>query len=146
MNSRLDTLQAAILLEKLAVFEDEIAARQVVAGRYTEALRDKVVTPQVPADLLSVWAQYTIRVPAAARAGFMARLKADGVPTAIYYPKPLNEQTAYRRFPVAGNGLPVSERVAREVVALPMHPYLDEATQSRIIASATAAAEAASPG
>jgi dTDP-4-amino-4,6-dideoxygalactose transaminase len=134
MNSRLDTLQAAILLEKLAVFEDEIARRQLVAARYTAALKDVTVTPHVMPDCVSIWAQYTLRVPAAARAGIMAALKADGVPTAIYYPKPLNQQTAYKRFPVAGNGLPVSEKAAQEVMALPMHPYLDEATQDYIIA------------
>jgi dTDP-4-amino-4,6-dideoxygalactose transaminase len=134
MNSRLDTLQAAILLEKLAVFEDEIARRQLVAARYTAALKDVTVTPHVMPDCVSIWAQYTLRVPAAARAGIMAALKADGVPTAIYYPKPLNQQTAYKRFPVAGNGLPVSEKAAQEVMALPMHAYLDEATQDYIIA------------
>lgn len=136
MNSRLDTLQAAILLEKLAIFEEEIAARQVVAARYTEGLKDVAVTPHVMADCTSVWAQYTIRVPAEMRAGFMSQMKAKGVPTNIYYPKPLHQQTAYRRFPVAGNGLPLSERLCHEVVALPMHPYLDEATQDYIIATA----------
>jgi dTDP-4-amino-4,6-dideoxygalactose transaminase len=133
VNSRLDTLQAAILIEKLAVFEDEIAARQVVAQRYHEGLSDVVMTPWVAPDRVSVWAQYTIRVPAAQRTAFMHGLKAKGVPTNIYYRKPLTEQTAYRRFPVAGNGVPVSARVAREVVALPMHPDLDEETQDDII-------------
>jgi dTDP-4-amino-4,6-dideoxygalactose transaminase len=143
MNSRLDTLQAAILLEKLAVFEDEIARRQVVAERYASALGSLVATPVIMPGCTSVWAQYTLRVPAEKRANFMARLKDDGVPTAVYYPKPLNEQTAYRRFPVAGNGLPVSERMAKEVVALPMHPYLDEETQDYIIASVRRALQAA---
>ncbi len=136
MNSRLDTIQAAVLLEKLAIFDEEIAARQVVANRYTLALHDIAVTPHVMPDCVSVWAQYTIRVPASQRAGFMAGMKARGIPTNIYYPKPLNQQTAYKRFPVAGNGLPISEKVAQEVVALPMHPYLDEATQSYIIENA----------
>jgi dTDP-4-amino-4,6-dideoxygalactose transaminase len=136
MNSRLDTLQAAILLEKLAVFEDEIAARQVVAARYNAGLSDVALTPFIMPDCVSVWAQYTIRVPAASRDAFQAALKAKGVPTTVYYPKPLNEQTAYKRYPVAGNGLPVSERVAKEVVSLPMHPYLDEATQAYIVAVA----------
>jgi dTDP-4-amino-4,6-dideoxygalactose transaminase len=133
MNSRLDTLQAAILLEKLAVFEEEIAKRQVVADRYNDALGDLVTTPFVMEGCQSIWAQYTIRVPAEARAGVMARLKDDGVPTTVYYPRPLNEQTAYRRFPVAGNGLPASEKAAREVMSLPMHPYLDTETQDYII-------------
>jgi dTDP-4-amino-4,6-dideoxygalactose transaminase len=135
MNSRLDTLQAAILLEKLAVFEEEIAARQVVAQRYDAGLTDIALTPYIMPDCVSVWAQYTLRVPAASRDAFQSALKAKGVPTTVYYPKPLNEQTAYKRFPVAGNGLPVSERIAREVVSLPMHPYLDAATQAYIIAA-----------
>jgi dTDP-4-amino-4,6-dideoxygalactose transaminase len=133
MNSRLDTLQAAILIEKLNIFQEEIDKRQIVAARYTAALENLVITPFVMPDCTSIWAQYTIRVPANQRAEFMARLKVDGVPTAVYYPRSLNEQTAYRRFPVAGNGLPVSEKVAKEVVSLPMHPYLDEETQNYII-------------
>jgi dTDP-4-amino-4,6-dideoxygalactose transaminase len=135
MNSRLDTLQAAILLEKLAIFEDEIAARQVVAMRYSVGLNDVALTPIIMPDCVSIWAQYTIRVPAASRDYFQTTLKAKGIPTTVYYPKPLNEQTAYKRFPVAGNGLPVSARVAKEVVSLPMHPYLDEATQDYIISA-----------
>jgi dTDP-4-amino-4,6-dideoxygalactose transaminase len=133
MNSRLDTLQAAILIEKLAIFEEEIAARQVVAKRYCEGLKGVVTTPYVMPGCVSVWAQYTIRVPAAERNRFMTEMKTRGIPTNIYYPKPLNHQTAYKRFPVAGNGLPVSERAAKEVVSLPMHPYLDEATQAYIV-------------
>lgn len=139
LNSRLDTLQAAILLEKLAIFDGEIEARQRVARRYDDGLRDLVATPQVPADCISVWAQYTIRIPGGRREAFMARMREQGVPTAIYYPKPLSQQEAYRHYPVAGNGVAVSERLAREVVALPMHPYLDEATQDRIVAAARAA-------
>ena len=136
MNSRLDTLQAAILLEKLAIFEEEIAARQIVATRYSNGLRDVAITPFVMDNCVSVWAQYTIRVPAAKRAGFMAAMKAKGVPTNVYYPKPLHQQTAYKRFPVAGNGLPLSEKLCHEVVALPMHPYLDATTQDYIIETA----------
>ncbi len=135
MNSRLDTIQAAILLEKLAVFEDEIVARERVARRYTAALADVVTTPYVLPDCTSVWAQYTLRVPAAARDKFRADLDARGVPTNVYYPKPLHQQTAYRRYPVAGNGLAVSERIAHEVVSLPMHPYLYAPTQDFIIAA-----------
>ncbi len=139
LNSRLDTLQAAILLEKLAIFDDEIDARQRVAQRYDAGLRDLVATPQVMDGCVSVWAQYTIRIPGGRREGFMARMREQGVPTAIYYPKPLSQQEAYRHYPVAGNGVAVSERLAREVVALPMHPYLDEATQDRIIEAARTA-------
>ncbi|MFM9974909.1 MAG: DegT/DnrJ/EryC1/StrS family aminotransferase [Beijerinckiaceae bacterium] len=133
VNSRLDTLQAAILLEKLKVYATEIEQRQVVANRYNAALSDVAVTPYVMPECTSVWAQYTIRVAAEKRQEVMDALKLKGVPTAVYYPKPLHQQTAYKRFPVAGNGLPVSERLSQEVMALPMHPYLDEATQDYII-------------
>ena len=134
VNSRLDTIQAAVLIEKLKVYAEEIEKRQVVAQRYTAALKDVVATPHVMTDCVSTWAQYTIRVAADRRDAFQAALKAKGVPTTVYYPKPLHQQTAYKHYPVAGNGLPISERVAQEVVALPMHPYLDEETQDYIIA------------
>ena len=139
MNGRLDTIQAAILLEKLRIFEDEIELRNVVASRYAAALGDVATVPSVAPDVVSTWAQYTIRVGAERRDALAADLKAQGIPTAIYYPKPLHRQTAYRDFPVAGNGLPVSDRLAGEVISLPMHPYLDEATQERIIAAVTTA-------
>ncbi len=139
VNSRLDTIQAAVLREKLKVFAAEIARRQIVAGRYAAGLDDVASVPRVLEGCVSTWAQYTIRVPADRRAGFIETLRQRGVPTAIYYPKPLHQQTAYRRFPVAGNGLPVSDRVCHEVVALPMHPYLDETTQDYIMETARAA-------
>ena len=134
MNARLDTIQAAVLLEKLAIFGDEIAARNRVAARYGELLGDTGRRcPKVPDGSTSVWAQYTVRLPAGCdRDAVAARLKAEGMPTAVYYAKPLHRQTAYRDYPVAGNGLPVSDRLAGEVLSLPMHPYLDEATQDRI--------------
>jgi len=134
LNGRLDTIQAAILIEKLAILDEEIAARQAVAARYAEGLRDLVPVPEVAEDALSVWAQYTIRVRD--RDAFMAALKAEGIPTAIYYPRPLHRQPAYAHCPVAPGGLPVSERLAAEVVSPPFHPYLDPATQDRIIAAA----------
>jgi dTDP-4-amino-4,6-dideoxygalactose transaminase len=133
VNSRLDTLQAAILSEKLAIFGDEIEKRQVVADRYNAGLSDVAVTPVLADGCTSVWAQYTLRLPQDARAGFIETLKQNGVPTAVYYPKPLHQQTAYRKFPVALGGLPVSEAVSFEVVSLPMHPYLEPAVQDRII-------------
>jgi dTDP-4-amino-4,6-dideoxygalactose transaminase len=135
LTARLDTVQAAVLREKLKIFKDEIAARNAVAERYAQALGNVVAVPRVAAGNTSVWAQYTLRVPGGHRDGLAAALKARGVPTAIYYPKPLHRQTAYRHFPVAEGGLPVSERLSAEVVSLPMHPYLDEATQARIIAA-----------
>jgi dTDP-4-amino-4,6-dideoxygalactose transaminase len=133
LTGRLDGIQAAVLLEKLTIFADEIDARQRIAQRYAQALADVAVVPSVPSGLMSVWAQYTIRVDPAARDGLAARLQSEGIPTAIYYRKPLHWQTAYAKFPVTDLGLPVSERLAHEVISLPMHPYLDEATQDRIV-------------
>ena len=135
MNSRLDTIQAAVLLEKLSVFKAEIEKRQAVADRYTTGLKGVAVTPTVLQDCVSVWAQYTLRVPAAHRQAIIDSLIAKGIPTAVYYPKPLNLQTAYARFPVTGNGLPHSEQAALEVLSLPMHPYLEPDTQDRIISA-----------
>jgi dTDP-4-amino-4,6-dideoxygalactose transaminase len=131
--SRLDTVQAAILIEKLKIFPDEIAARDRVARRYTEGLSDVVITPVVPAGLTSVWAQYTLRLPAGRRDALATALKAEGIPTAIYYPIPLHRQQAYKHFPVGKGGVAVSDRLAAEVISLPMHAYLDAPTQDRII-------------
>jgi len=131
--SRLDTIQAAILIEKLKIFPDEIDARNRVAKRYTEALEDVVVVPRVPAGYTSVWAQYTIRVADNRRDALAATLKAEGVPTAIYYPIPLHRQQAYKHYPVGKGGVAVSDRLAAEVISLPMHAYLDASTQDRII-------------
>ncbi|MBM3637031.1 MAG: DegT/DnrJ/EryC1/StrS aminotransferase family protein [Alphaproteobacteria bacterium] len=133
LNARLDTMQAAVLIEKLKILEDEIKARNEIAMRYSSALSGNVQVPVVAQGNYSAWAQYTIRVPAQKRPTIMAALKEQGIPTMIYYPKPLHRQTAYRDFPVAGNGLPVSERLADEVLSLPMHPYLDHASQNRIV-------------
>jgi dTDP-4-amino-4,6-dideoxygalactose transaminase len=132
INGRLDTLQAAVLLEKLRIFPEEIDRRQQVAERYDVALAEVAIVPKVPPGLTSVWAQYTIRVPPQRRDTLIAALREQGVPTAIYYPKPLHRQTAYRGYPVAGNGLPVSERIADEVISLPMHPYLEPDEQDFI--------------
>jgi dTDP-4-amino-4,6-dideoxygalactose transaminase len=131
--SRLDTIQAAILIEKLKIFPDEIDARNRIANRYSEGLGDVVVVPRVPAGYTSVWAQYTIRVTGGRRDAFAAALKADGVPTAIYYPIPLHRQQAYKHYPIGKGGVAVSDRLAAEVISLPMHAYLDTATQDRIV-------------
>ena len=131
--SRLDTIQAAILIEKLKIFPDEIDARNRIANRYSEGLGDVVDVPRVPAGYTSVWAQYTIRVAGGRRDAFAAALKADGVPTAIYYPIPLHRQQAYKHYPVGKGGVAVSDRLAAEVISLPMHAYLDVATQDRIV-------------
>ena len=130
LNSRLDTLQAAILIEKLAIFEGEIEARGRIADRYAEGLAGAVRTPAVIAGGVSTWAQYTIEHPN--RDGLAAHLKAQGVPTAAYYPMPIHAQDCYSAYPKPG-GLPVSEAKAETVLSLPMHAYLDEATQDRII-------------
>ena len=133
MNARLDTIQAAVLSAKLSIFADEIAARDRVASRYREMLADVVIVPEVSPELTSVWAQYTVRLsPRQDRDCVAARLKAHGIPTAVYYAKPLHRQTAYREYPTAGNGLPVSDRLADEVLSLPMHPYLSPRDQDRI--------------
>ena len=139
LTGRIDTMQAAILIEKLKIFPDEIAARDAVARRYNEGLGQVVIVPRVAPDCTSVWAQYTIRVPNGNRAALASALKAQGIPTAIYYPRSLHQQTAYRNFPVAAGGLAVSERLSTEVISLPMHPYLDESTQDRIIEAVRAA-------
>jgi dTDP-4-amino-4,6-dideoxygalactose transaminase len=133
VTGRLDTIQAAVLIEKLKIFAEEIAARERAAMRYSAALGDVAIMPRVPPGSTSVWAQYTIRLAPGRRDAFRSALMAQGVPTAVYYAKPLHRQEAYRRFPVADGGLPVSDRLAQEVVSLPMHAYLDEATQDRIV-------------
>jgi dTDP-4-amino-4,6-dideoxygalactose transaminase len=133
MTSRLDTIQAAVLIEKLKIFQDEIAARDAVARRYAESLAAVAIVPRVPASMTSVWAQYTIRVADGRRDRLAAGLKAQGIPTGIYYAKPLHRQGAYRHFPVADDGVPISDRLAEEAISLPMHPYLDAPTQDRVI-------------
>jgi dTDP-4-amino-4,6-dideoxygalactose transaminase len=131
LNSRLDTLQAAILIEKLNIFADELKARGRVAARYAHGLAGAVSQiPSVIAGGVSTWAQYTIEHRD--RDGLAAHLKAQGVPTAAYYPMPMHRQGCYAAYPQPG-GLPVSEAKARAVLSLPMHAYLDEATQDHII-------------
>jgi dTDP-4-amino-4,6-dideoxygalactose transaminase len=134
LTGRLDTIQAAVLIEKLKIFDDEIAARNKLAERYAQGLGNVVTVPRLAEGHTSVWAQYTIRLPAGTdRDAFAAALKAKGVPTAIYYAKSMHQQTAYKPYPVADGGLPVSERLSTDVISLPMHAYLDEASQDRVI-------------
>jgi dTDP-4-amino-4,6-dideoxygalactose transaminase len=135
MNGRLDTIQAAVLIEKLKIFPEEIAARDRVAKRYNAKLGDIVRVPQIPAGYTSVWAQYTIRAAGGRRDALAAALRAQNIPTAMYYPKPVHRQGAYTSYPVADSGLPVTEKLAGEVISLPMHAYLDEPTQDRIVAA-----------
>lgn len=133
MTARLDTIQAAVLLEKLAVFEEEIAAREKVARRYNALLNDVCRVPAVDKRATSVWAQYTIRLAPGRRDALAEALKAEGIPTAVYYRLPMHLQPAYRHYPAAGAILPGCEALAEEVISLPMHPDLDEATQDRIV-------------
>lgn len=133
VNSRMDTIQAAILIEKLKIFPEEIEIRERIARRYTDAFRasNRIRPPRVVDGAQSTWAQYTIQVPDRDR--LAADLKAKGIPTAIYYPTPLSHQKGYAHYPSVGT--PVSDRISKTVVSLPMHPYLEEATQDRIIAA-----------
>lgn len=133
MTGRLDTIQAAVLLEKLAIFEEEMLARDRVALRYNALLKDVAGVPVVDRRATSVWAQYTLRLKPGVRDGLAETLKAEGVPTAVYYRLPMHLQPAYRHYPAAGAILPVCEALAEEVISLPMHPYLDEPTQDRIV-------------
>jgi dTDP-4-amino-4,6-dideoxygalactose transaminase len=133
LNGRLDTIQAAVLIEKLKIFPEEILARERIARRYSSALADVVNIPRLASGSTSVWAQYTLRLPSGQRDELAAALKSQGIPTAVHYPVPLHRQEPYKQFPVAEGGAPVSERLADEVISLPMHAYLDEASQDRII-------------
>jgi dTDP-4-amino-4,6-dideoxygalactose transaminase len=130
LNARLDTLQAAVLLVKLEVFADELGRRQRVADRYGENLAGLVATPTVPSEATSAWACYT--VVSAERDRLAEALARSEVASAVYYPTPLHRQRAFRRFPTAPGGLLVSERLAGEVLSLPMHPYLEVSAQDRV--------------
>lgn len=133
VNSRLDTIQAAILSEKLKIFPDEIEKRERIARRYNEKLgqSNRIVVPHVIGGAHSTWAQYTIQCQG--RDKVASDLKAKGIPTAIYYTIPMNAQKAYRHYPTAPT--PVSDKLAKRVISLPMHPYMDEATQDTIVSA-----------
>ncbi len=131
INGRLDTLQAAVLLAKLEIFDQEVAARQEIAQRYSEGLRDLVKVPDVATGCSSVWAQYSVE--SEARAAIHGRAGKAGVPTAIYYPKPLHLQEAFRGLGYGAGDFPVSEAAAARIFSLPMHPYLEKTLQERII-------------
>jgi dTDP-4-amino-4,6-dideoxygalactose transaminase len=130
-NGHLASIQAAILLEKLTLFDEEMASRRRVADRYTQGLQDVCQTPHVDEHNLPSWSQYTIRLKN--RDEVAADLALKHIPTRVYYHKPLNEQPAYRRFPMAPNGVNVSRQLSLEVMSLPIHAYLSEATQDHII-------------
>jgi len=136
INGRLDTLQAAILLAKFALFPEEIDLRQEVAKRYGELLAGAVTTPAVPDGFLSAWAQYSVLArDDAERTVLTARLKADGIPTAIYYPKPLHRQQAFASLGYKEGDFPVSDDCSRRIFSLPMHPYLRAEEQRRVAAA-----------
>jgi dTDP-4-amino-4,6-dideoxygalactose transaminase len=135
INGRLDTIQAAVLIEKLKIFPEEIIARDKIAARYSAALADVAIVPRVGNESTSVWAQYTIRLAPGRRDALATALKAEGIPTAIYYAKPVHRQQAYSGCPVADGGAPVSDRLAEEVISLPMHAYLEPAVQDRVVAA-----------
>ncbi len=132
MNGRLDSLQAAVLLAKLAVFEDELAARARIADAYDARLAGVVETPRRVPDSTSAWAIYAILVEdGAARDHLQAMLRTRSVPSAIYYPRPLHRQPAYRDHH-DGSALPVSEALSERILALPIHPDLTDEAVGRV--------------
>ena len=133
MNGRFDTLQAAILIPKLAHFPDEVEARNRIGARYSHLLKDVCETPQIRKGNTHVYAQYTIRVKNRDRLGEV--LKAKGIPTAVYYPKCLHEQPVFSRLGYRWGDFPESEKASREVLSLPMHPFLTEKEQDFIVES-----------
>lgn len=137
VNGRLDTLQAAILLAKLEVFDDELRARERLASRYDAHLPKSITTPQRVTGAQSAWAQYSILCNK--RDELQSKLKAAGVPTAIYYPLPMHLQPAYLAHGKGKGSLPVSERLATQILALPMHPYLSDADFEKVCSSIAAA-------
>jgi UDP-2-acetamido-2-deoxy-ribo-hexuluronate aminotransferase len=131
MNGRFDTLQAAVVLAKLPHFASEVEARSRIGARYTELLREVCVTPEVRSGNVHAYAQYTIRVPD--RAALGANLKDQGIPTAVYYPKCLHEQPVFTGLGYSWGDFPAAEKASREVISLPMHPFLSEADQDRVV-------------
>lgn len=133
INGRLDTLMSAILLPKVEIFQEEIELRQKVAGRYNEMLKDVAIVPYVKDHNVSAWAQYTLVHPN--REKVLAGLKEEGIPSAVYYPKPLHMQTAFDHLGYKPEDLPVSYKISKEVFSIPMHPYLSEEDQDKIVAA-----------
>ena len=134
MNSRLDTIQAAILQVKLRAFDKEVECVNEAARHYTELLKDKVKTPVIPEGFGSSWAQYTIQLPTEAkRNALQAALKEAGIPSMVYYPKPMHQQTAFQDTPQpAGCSCDVAEKLCGTVLSLPMHPYMEPSDIERI--------------
>lgn len=140
MNARLDTIQAAVLLEKLKIYPDELTKRQAVAERYAEGLAEAPVTvPVLPEGLTSAWAQYTVKAEGdrdkgrdGGRDALREKLNGAGIPNVVYYPRPLHMQTAYRGYP-APDGCETSQWLSDHVLSLPMHPYLGAESQKIIV-------------
>lgn len=131
LNARLDTLQAGILIEKLAILDDEIKKREQIASRYTDALKNVAITPNVPSQCRSAWAQYTIQINN--RDMLMDALTSKGIPSMLYYPVPLHLQDAFSHLNYKKGDLPISEQLSTTVISLPMHPYLSESDQDKVI-------------
>jgi UDP-2-acetamido-2-deoxy-ribo-hexuluronate aminotransferase len=139
MNGRLDSIQAAVLLSKLTVFPEELVAREKIAGYYDQRLGNAVTIPARVPDSTAAWAVYSILLPEGLdRAAVQAALREDGVPTAIYYPRPLHRQPAYREHH-DGAALPISDRLADRILALPIHPDMDEAAACHVCDAVVAA-------
>lgn len=137
VTARFDSIQAAVLIEKLAIFDEECTARREIAAHYTENLKDVVATPIVRNDCNPIWAQYTVTSPQRDR--IVTTLRGQNIPTALFYPRPAHTQTPYRGVPMVTGGLPVTERLASEVVSLPMHPYLASEVRDRIVGAVRSA-------
>jgi UDP-2-acetamido-2-deoxy-ribo-hexuluronate aminotransferase len=131
LNARLDSVQAAVLLEKLEAFPEELAQREAIAARYGAALADLVQVPRTPAGARNAWAHYSILTPR--RDALCDALEREGIGTAVYYPKPLHVQPAFARYGYEAGDLPVAERCARQILSLPMHPYLTREAQDEVI-------------
>jgi UDP-2-acetamido-2-deoxy-ribo-hexuluronate aminotransferase len=129
-NSRLDTLQAAVLLEKLAIFPKEVELRQQVAMKYDEHFRGKIKTTKVADGYKSVFAQYTIEVDT--RESFLSKMKDHGVPTAVHYPVPIHHQPIFKELGYGGIDMPLADTASQRVVSLPMHPYINEEDQKKV--------------
>jgi UDP-2-acetamido-2-deoxy-ribo-hexuluronate aminotransferase len=133
MNGRFDTIQAAVLLAKMPHFEWEVTERGRIGGRYTKLLRSTCAVPEVTAGNTHVYAQYTLRI--ANRDAVAAKLKEQGIPTAVYYPKCLHEQPVFAGSGYKWGDFPEAEKASREVLSLPMHPFLSDSDQDRVIAA-----------
>lgn len=133
MNGRMDTLQAAVILGKLPHFEWEVERRNAIGARYSDLLRDVCPVPEVQPGNTHVYAQYTIRIPN--RSDVAERLKAGGIPTAVYYPKCVHEQPVFAPYGCKRGDFPVAEQAADEVLSLPMHPFLSESEQDQVVAA-----------